>query len=218
MIRITVTVILFLGIGSMCVSADDRQEPPLKYTLEIDGQQHEIVLDKPIKVQGNYSDPKFVLSASPIRNFTHGDIAFQYPASFSWEAEIEASNEKTWTLSGNDFKIMYFIQPYELSVENYDQAMAKQFGKGTTRISDTERTLGGHKHKGKLLFVKLAGTELSLEVYALPAKSGSRLLVLQDSPPDNRAISEEGEMALGMLSKSFTDTPAYNKPDAGDGK
>ena len=171
MIR-TYTIVLILCIGSTCFAADESQEPPLKYTLEINGQGHELVLDKPVKLQGEYSNPKVVLRASSIRHYTYGDITFQYPASFAWEAEIEGHNEKTWILSGNDFKIMYFILPDVLSVEAYSQAMAKQYGKGSTRISDTERELGGQRHNGKLLFVKLAGTTLSLEVYSLPAKTG----------------------------------------------
>ncbi len=197
--------------------ANDSQELPLKYSLEIDGQQHEVVLDKPILIQGTYNDPKVLLRVSPIRQFAYGDIAFQYPAHYIWEAEVEASNEKTWTLSGNDFTIMYFILPDALSVREYAQNLAKRFGEGSTRISETEITLGGHRYRGKLLFVKLVGTTLSTEVYALPARTGSRLFVLQDSPPDNRAISKEGEKTFALLSKSFRDT-STNKPDAGDGK
>jgi hypothetical protein len=173
--------------------------------MEINGQQHDVVLDRPIQIQGTYRDPKVVLRASPIRHFTYGALAFQYPASFIWEAEIKAPDEKTWVLSGNDFKIMYLVLPGALSVDAYARATAKEFGKGSTRISDTERTLGADKHKGKLLLVKLAGTDLRLEVYALPARTGCRFLVLQDCPPDKKAISEEGEKALRLLSDSFKD-------------
>jgi hypothetical protein len=201
----TILTILLLGIGSICFAADDSQEPPLKYTIEINGQQHDFVLDRPVQIHGTYRDPKVVLRASLTRHFTYGALAFQYPASFIWEAQIKAPDEKSWTLSGNDFKIMYFVLPGMLSVDEYAQALAKEFGKGSTRISDTERMLGGHRHKGKLLLVKLVGTALCFEVYALPARAGSRLLVFQDTPPDNKAISEEGEKALRLLSETFKD-------------
>lgn len=210
-----IAAVLLLCHASMCFAVDDSQELPLKYTLVLNGAAHEVQLNRPIQIQGTYNNPKVELKASSIRHFTYGEIAFQYPAAYTWEAEIEAPNEKTWTLSGNDFKIMYFITPDVLPVESYAKAMAKQFGKGTTRISDTERTLGAHKHKGKLLFVKLAGVSLNIEVYALPANVGSRLLVLQDSPPDNKAISDEAEKTLAMLSMSFK--MMSNKADAGGG-
>ena len=195
--------VLLLFHTTLCFAADDSQELPLKYTLVLNGVAHEVQLNRPVQIQGTYTNPKAELKASSIRYFTYGEIAFHYPAGYTWEAKIKAPNEKTWTLSGNDFKIMYFITPEALPVETFAKAMATQFGKGTTRISDTERTLGAHKHKGKLLFVKLAGVSLNIEVYALPANAGSRLLVLQDSPPDNKVISDEAEKTLDMLSKSF---------------
>ena len=216
--RRAAAVIFLAGFTGLCFAQDESREPSLKYTLEIDGKQHELVLDKPVVIRGAYNNPEVVLNASSTRQFTYGDVTFQYPASFSWEVDIGGNDEKTWTLSGNDFKIMYFILPDVLSVDAYALAMAKQFGKESTRISDTERMLGSQELKGKLLSVKLAGISLNLEVYALPAKSGSRLLVLQDSPPDERAISKEGEKALGLLSTSFKDTKMSNKQDAGDGK
>ena len=218
MIRRAIAVTILIGFSGLCFGAYESHEPPLKYTLEINGQPHELILDMPVEIRGAYKDPKVVLTGSSIRQFTYGDVAFQYPASFSWEAEIEGHNERTWTLSGNDFKIMYFILPAAVSVDAYAEAMANQFGEERTRVSDTERTLGVQKYKGKLLFVKLAGVTLNLEVYALRATSGSRLLVFQDTPPDDRAISKEGERTLALLSTSFKETTTANKPDAGEGK
>ncbi|MHB0959347.1 MAG: hypothetical protein ACYC0X_23245 [Pirellulaceae bacterium] len=218
MMKRAIAVLVLLGPSCVCFAADESQEPPLNYTLDINDQPHEIVLDKPVTIAGAYNDPKVVLRASSTRQFSYGNVAFHYPASFSWEAEMEGQNEKTWTLSGNDFKIMYFILPQALSVDAYAQAMTKHFEKGITRVGDTERKLGSRQYKGKRLSVELAGTSLAIEVYALRANSGSRLLVLQDSPPDERATSEEGEKTLNLLSASFEETTASNKTDAGDGK
>lgn len=209
-------VIMVVGFCTLCFATDESQEPPLKFTLDINGQKRALVLDKPLKLAGDYKNPQVVLRASPNRLFTYGDITFQYPCSFTWEAELDGENEKKWILSGNDFKIMYFILPGTFSVGSYSQALANRFGGSSTRISDTERMLGGQRLKGKLLFVKLAGTALTMEVYSLSAKAGSRMLVFQDSPPDNRATSKEGEGALAILSNSFGDTS--NKPDTLEGK
>ena len=78
--------------------------------------------------------------------------------------------------------------------------------------------LGGQRHKGKRLVTRLAGATMNYEIYALSAKSGCRMLVLLDSPLDDRAISKEAEGALKLLSSSFKDTAASNKPTADDGK
>jgi len=217
MIRTVATIVFLFIASSVCFAADDSQEPSLKYTLEINGKKHEVTLDKSIQLHGTYKNPEVVLKASPTRQFTFGHIEFLYPAWFTWEAKLNGPNDKNWSFSGNDFKIMYFVQPHTLSLESYVDAMVKQFGKEKTRISDMERMLGGRKYKGRLIFVKLAGVALNLEVYTLPAKTGSRLLVLQDSPPDNRAVSEEGEKVLDMLSRTFKDKISLNQ-DLGNRK
>ena len=87
MIR-TVSLTLLLGFSGLCFAIDDKQEPPLKYTLEIDEQDHELVLGKPVKIKGVNKNPTLVLRAASIRTFIYGDTEFQYPASFIWEAEI----------------------------------------------------------------------------------------------------------------------------------
>lgn len=202
----TVITVVLAGFVGLSFAMDESQEPQVQYTLEINGQEHGVLLNKPLEISGVYENPKVLLKAEPTRHFSYGGIAFQYPASFSWEAEIEAQNQKTWVLSGNDFKIMYFVLPQAISVDSYIQAIAKQFGAADTRISDAERTIGGNTNAGKLLFVKVAGAALKFEVYALPAELGSKLLVFQDSPPDDKVNSEESKTTLALFLSSFKQT------------
>ena len=209
-------ITMILGFGDPVSAIDESLEPPLKYTLEINDHPQALVLNKPIKINGTFRDPKVVLKASSVREFTYGHMAFQYPAPFTWEAKVAAADKKTWILSGNDFKIMIFVLPNTLSVEAYSQAMAKKFGAGSTQISHSVRTLGAQKLNGNRLAVRLAGTTLNLEVYALPAESGARLLVLQDSPPKAGSTSKEGALALGLLAQSFQDTMAAEVISSGE--
>jgi hypothetical protein len=217
MVRTSI-LLLSVCVATVCFAVDESQEPPLSYTLTIDGRNYQITLDQPLLLEGNYKNPKLTLAASPLRRFPFGGVEFHYPAKFSWEAEIESAKFKQWILSGNDFKIMYFVQSDIVTLDSYVDAMVRQFGKEKTRISNTERVLGRQLYTGKLLFVKIAGTSINFEIFTLPSKEGSRLLVLQDSPPDNRALSVEGDMTLKMLTETFKDTLAPNKPDAGGGK
>jgi hypothetical protein len=207
----------FLMSGA-CLAVDEDREPPLKYTLNINGKTHEINLDTPLQLQGVYRNPRVILTASSIRVFRYGGVRFHYPAAFSWEAEIEGAGDKTWTLSGNDFKIMYFVQSAAITPGLYVGEILKRFGKEKTRVSDTERKFGDRKYKGKLLFINLGGINMIMEIYLLPAKRGSRLLVLQDSPPDGRVISVEGERTTAMLAATFKDTMTSDKADAKKGK
>lgn len=206
------TAIFLVAFGGVCLRADDRKEPPLKYTLEIDGRRHELLLDKPTRLHGTLNEPTVTLRASPVRHFTYGDVRFQYPASFGWEAEIESPDQKIWTLSGNDFKIMYFVQPVSLPTRDYVEAMAEQIVGRSVPVKDVERTLGGRTYEGSVVTVALAGTRLSIEAITLPTEVGSRLLVFQDSPPTDKPRSNEAEAAFRLLAKSFHDMTKPEKP------
>jgi hypothetical protein len=201
-----ISLFLCFLMSGVCFAVDEKREPPLKYTLNINGKIHEINLDTPLQLQGVYQNPRIVLTASSIREFQYGGVKFQYPAAFTWEAEIEGASSRIWTLSGNDFKIMYFVQGVALSAELYLEAFVKKFGKDKTRVSETERKFGDRSYKGKLLYINLAGVNMIMEIYMLPAKTGSRLFVLQDSPPDGRVLSVEGEKTIAMLAATFKDT------------
>lgn len=186
--RIVASILMF---ASSFTFAAESVEPALQYTLEINNQQHDLVLNQPITLNGNYNNPKIVLKAAMVKKFTYGNVMFDYPAYFSWEADIVNANKKSWTLSGNDFKIMFFVFPQRLSLDGYVGSLAKSFGEDNTRIENMQRTLGTEKLKGKKLFVIIAGTAVNLEVYPLPTKSGTRFLVLQDSP-NKGDVSKEG--------------------------
>jgi len=209
---------LLLALGALCFAVDDRQEPPLKYVLEINGKEHQLFVGKAVTIRGEFKDPTVLLKAASTRTFAYGDLTFRYPASFTWEAEIEAPNEKTWTLSGNDFKILYFVLPAPLTVDDYAAAMVGQIGNNKSRIHASERELGDRKYKGKRLAVDLAGTQLTMEIYAFPAKEGARLLVLQDSLGDDGKTSAEGARALKLLSETFRDTAKGSDSGVGGGR
>ena len=99
------------GYCSSVFASDESIEPPQRYTVKLNGVAHEVMLDDPITLKGQFNNPKFELSASNIRQFTYGDIEFDYPASLVWESDIDDQTEKSWTLTGNDFTFMYFILP-----------------------------------------------------------------------------------------------------------
>ncbi|MDF1839519.1 MAG: hypothetical protein P1V35_16745 [Planctomycetota bacterium] len=194
-----------IGLTSLFWTADDSVEPPLKYVLIVDGKAHEVTLDEPIQIEGEFKDPTISLKAASTRLFTYGDVEFQYPAAFGWEAEVVGDLEKTWTLSGNDFTMMYFILPAELDSESFLAAMASGFGGGDLDAREITRDFGGVKRSGHATEFEFAGIALSLEAFALPSKNGARLLVFQDSSDQVDKRSEEAKAAVELLSKTFVD-------------
>lgn len=197
-------------------AADESREPVLAYSLEIDGQPHDILLDTPVTLPGSHTDPVVVLRAAATRRFAYGGVAFEYPAAFTWEAEIRSPTDRTWTISGNDCRIMVFVLPEAMSVGDYARAMEGQFGKGKTRIGDTTRIFSGTKREGKRLDVEVTGVKLNFEMFALPSAKGSRILLFQSSPPDDRPVSRESGVALSLLETTLVDTESERAPGAND--
>jgi hypothetical protein len=171
-----------------------------------------------VRIEGTFKDPRVVLKASPVRRFTHGDIEFQYPAAFSWEAELESPEVRKWTLSGNDFKIQYFVRAVPVSAEAFARALVEQLGDKNASISDATRVLGAREYKGKRLAVSVAGVVVRFEAYSLATKSGSRLLVFQDCPKKEQINSAEGAKTLSILTTSFKDKLATDKSQSVEGK
>lgn len=71
-IKRSIAVMTLIGVGGLCCAADESQEPPLKYNLLLNGTAHELVLDKPVNLQGDYKNPNAALRASATRQFTCG--------------------------------------------------------------------------------------------------------------------------------------------------
>lgn len=199
--------LVLLCCAPFALAADDRQEPPISYTLTIDGQAHVVPEGVPTRLTGTFKDPMVALKPAATRTFAYGGVRFEYPATFNWEAEIEGPLEKTWTLSGNDFIIIYFIVPKKVTLDVLAQGMVKQFGAENTRIAKAQRQLGGKLYHGRRLAVTLAGTVQTMEIYSLPLHpKGMRTLMFQDTQPDNAKQSKEGTEALALFARSFSDS------------
>ncbi len=192
----------------MGFASDGQQEPPMIYTLHIDGKTMPLTLGKPITLPGKYDQPEVRIDASPTRTFPYGGLSFLYPAHFGWEADINDPDLQSWTLSGNNFTIMYFVFREVTTLEEFTQMLVGKFGKENTQVSETQRTWGTQNLKGSRLEVSLMDAGINMEVFAIPAQSGTRLIAFQDTPPDKHGISSEGKTALQLLADSFQDTAA----------
>lgn len=217
MIRITFLFFLIYTI-CICSAEDEKKEPELKYFLEVNGKKQDVVLGKPFQITGTFTDPKAVLSVSQTRNFTFGGLSFLYPSNLKWEAEIEGENDKTWTLSGEDFLVIVMLSPEELTLNEFIDSLVLQYEKDSAKVSDCERTLGSQKYKGKTVSVHVKGIFIVQEVYILPAKSGVRIIIFQDSPEEKKISSPEGEKAMEVIVKNFKDTMAVEKEKAPENK
>ncbi len=203
------TLVTFAGVvlGSI-VSADDTTEPPLSYTLEVDGQKFLLNADKTVILKGDFQNPKVTLRAAATRRFEHDNIAFDYPANFTFEADLSEPGIRTWTLSGNNVTLMLFdfeqpVKPAELIASTAEALEAN-----VDRMEPTTLKFGSLTADGQSGLLKVGTVVLTYTVVALPATEGKiRLFIVQDLPKDNGESSDEKTAILKMLDESFAQTP-----------
>jgi len=203
--RIVNFVFLYVLLGYIwpleSSAVDESQEPALEYFIDIGGQTHSARIGEAVRLNGVFTNPNLSIRASDVRRFSVGGIAFEYPAYFTWEAETGDEGYKNWTLSGRDFKIMYFRLNNRFSPQAYAESMLKKFEGTTPR--DAERKFSRVTLQGKSFSVTSGGHKMSNEAFAIKVTSGSGLLVFQDSPQQGRQSSTEGTTALSIISRSF---------------
>ncbi|MFN7733552.1 MAG: hypothetical protein ACK5OB_16770 [Pirellula sp.] len=195
----------FAGIGSNSSSAqgqitkpDESTEPPLKYTLKVGDQSIDINEGETARLEGVFTNPEVTLTTQPFREFTYQGISFRYPSKFVFEADLDDANYKNWTLSGNDFKIMYFVLNARLTTSDFAKSMMGKFGLENCELANAPQMKFGDKSlSGTTLNVTLAGNKLVIDIYGVSSNGKqTKLLVLQDDLDDSGNRSTEGKQAL----------------------
>ena len=150
------------------------------------------------------------LTVAPERTFPYGGVRFDYPRHYTFEADPTSPGLKIWTLSGNNFKIMYFVADETLTVDVFLASMMQQVDPNGGPIDAEPVTiaLGGQSLLGKRAKMTLAGQAFYTDAYLLPGQAtGSRLLVLQDALTDAGGGSAEAATAIELLASTFAIQP-----------
>ena len=211
MIRLIICTAFVLGLSIGCGlatsdAADESAEPALKYTVKIGEKTVTVSEGETVQLDGTFNDPKIAVTPEPYRVFPYQGITFKYPRSFVFEAELDDQDSKMWTLSGNDFKIMYFVLNTSVSTADYANTMIDQFGRENAKVVNEKATisLGKQRLSGTSLHISIAAYEMVMDIYRIPSEGAeTRLLVFQDSLDDSGKRSKEGEQTLELIRSSF---------------
>ena len=206
MFKIQRLLVMAVACATVCsvLRADDTTEPPLSYILEVDGQKFLLNADKTVILKGKFDNPKVTLRPSETRRFEHEGIAFDYPANFTFEADLDEPGIRTWTMSGNNVTLMLFdfeeaVKPAELIAST-----AETLNTDVDRMDPVTLKLGSLNSEGHTAQLKVGEVALTYTVVALPSNEGkSRLFIVQDLPKDDGQPSDEKTAILGTLEKSF---------------
>lgn len=203
-------IVLLAGMVEANAQTSDSIEPPLQYQLKLGDKTQPISEGVPAIFEGSYINPSATLEVAPERAFPYGGIRFSYPRHYTFEADFTSPDIKIWTVSGNNFKIMYFVSDQELTAEALLEGMAAQLGEAAPQVETSPASLpiSGQTLNGTRGTIQIAIQKLTNDAFTLPLQGGkSRVLLFQDALKDSGEASDESGPAIALLSKSLVIEP-----------
>jgi hypothetical protein len=179
---------------------DEAVEPRRDYILSMNGDSFVIRPGVELKIDRDFKQPTVRLDVGPIRHFSYGGMAFEYPAAFVWEADVFDASMKTWTMDGADISMMVFRTSFGFSAEEFADSLEEEFP--DLEREEISRSLGSFQLSGTQLTTQIASSTLIYEVLEAPVKVGGALIVIMDATDGGAHTSEHGE-AMALLEQTF---------------
>lgn len=185
---------------------DATEEPPLEFTLDVEGKTVQVRLDEPFQIDAGGKKVSLQLGVKPYRTFFQSGVRFRYPNYYEFEAEADSPEVIMWTLSGNDNALMLFKYPKgdsEATLKSSTDAAIEQYGKKNVKQAKCTIKLADQNLSGKRLDITIADATIRQDVYAFTTEGSSFILIVQDSPEDGKKMTEETRDAIKMLQETF---------------
>jgi hypothetical protein len=208
------SLVLLLAAGALTLGKDVASkpatgdtEPPIEYTLAIDGQDVAMIPDTPIKVVVGGKEVTATLTAKPDRLLQLPGISFRYPSGDSFECDKSTPGVTQWTLSGNHNLVILTrtsekIQPDDLLAATI-APLTQKFGEKNVTRTEGQITLGGKKYPCTDLNISLLEQKLRDRLVGIKSPDGVYLLMLQDSLKDDGSLQDDAKTMLDLLDKTF---------------
>lgn len=174
------------------------------YTLQIGDKTISIQDGQTVRVEGVFQNPEITLIAEPYNVFSCDGIHFKYPKEFIYEADLEKAHVKSWTLSGNNCKIMCFVFDVPFQISDFLDNMLERYGRQNCTVIDAAPLAFSQMVlTGTTIHTTLAGVKMAIDIYQIPSSGLSlKLLVLQDCIGSFGSRSTEGMYAIQLLEQS----------------
>lgn len=201
-----VTSFAFAGLVAWCSTAwafadPGTDEPTLRYSLFVDGEEFAIEPGKPIQLSGDFKSPMVELRPGATRQFNYAGLSFEYPANYVWEAEPDPESINMWTMDGADISLMVFESPYPFGAADFMDGLLDSFGDAD--VQPAELSAGGLVLQGQRLLGQIFDEPIRYEAFNIPSDGTSRLLVIMDTSDDPGAVSEDYEESVALLKSTF---------------
>lgn len=183
------------------------KEPRLQFQLQVEGKSVPVRLDQPFEVEIGGKKTKMTLTVKPYRVFDAAGVRFRYPRHHTFEVTPDAPPQ--WWLNGSDNTIMLM----SLDKPNAATKTMADFmdgflnnlppGAKTTEPSKATIRLQESLIQGNRIVLRVAGTNLRQDAFALAHRGGTYLLVFQDTLRDDGTLADESVGARKMFETSF---------------
>jgi hypothetical protein len=197
---------LILLLASVSFAQDESKEPPQSFVVKLGEKSLTMLENETAKLAGSFTDPQVTITLNPYRVFPYQGVRFQYPRTFNFEADLTDPDDKNWTLSGTDVKIMLFAVNTDLTPAGFADSVIEQFDRSKSKILDANAKLklGDHTLAGIKFRLTVGMHNITQEAYTLPAPRGkTRLFIVQDNPDEDGNYSAEAKLLFTLLQKSF---------------
>jgi hypothetical protein len=196
-------VFSFLNASAQEAKDSGAIEPKNRFELIINGKSYDAIEGQPLTLDSTVSKPSISVKLSDRKKFAASSLIFDYPRHLSFEYEKSASL-KTWTLSGNKLVVTLFELDGHIPLNALIESIVTRFGKENCTVEDFKKEFGHQLTDGKRLNVKLAGTNLIMDFYALVSRDAkSRIISFQDTPKDNGDSSDEFNAGFQMIDSTM---------------
>ena len=201
MIKQIFTLLLtsFIANVSFAQTGSANQKPVQKFYVTVNGRQYSTYEGDTLKAEGR----EIIIRAANYLTFDYGALHFDYPGYFVYNFE-EEEGYKNWTLSGNDFVIMYFELEAEVELSAFVKELVNKFGKKNCTLSKIKIKLGTLELEGTRIDVVLIETRLTQDVYSIKANDGkTHLMLFQDTKGDDGSGSPDSVIAMEIINETF---------------
>jgi hypothetical protein len=188
---------LTLIVVTILTNFSYAQDAPPKSSFIVEINDKEYIVEEGEELQVDSTTIKVKLQDFKV--FSTESVSFHYPRNFNYQHE-ESEGYRNWTLSGNDFVIMYFELDVETELHVLARTMAAQFGRKNCKVVDTEIKIGAKTLKGKRINVEMAGQKLSVDLLEIEmSDSKSSFIAFQDVKDEDGEASAESEDVINMV-------------------
>lgn len=179
---------------------DEAAEPLRDYILSIDGDSFVVRPGVELKIDREFKSPTVQLDVGPVRHFAYGDLAFDYPAAFVWEADAFDPSMRIWTMDGADISMMVFRTSFGFSAAEYADSLEEEFDE--IKREEISHKMGSFELHGTQVTTEIAGSTMIYEVLEAPVQVGGALLVIMDAT-DHGLHTAEYKETMALLKQSF---------------